>query len=275
MSKPSYFKPISVNASKHRKTKNISRFLGVDYTSQKFNVADGRAIDLLNYIYKDGVVQKRNGYEEIFKVKPTQYYVYDFDGVAGNTLKTNDINFNSLYSFLAEDNQVHLVAHIGKLLYEITDIEDERYMRIEPIKVMTSGQYPVCYEFLNYKSSAFVGGRKLWFLGGNKYMILRFTSQDNPILEPVENSEFASIPTTTISRTYVDAIVNGAMSYDKVNLLQRFRKNKFISGVGKVDDPKIITSNYEYELDSPLICKNENLDMANFSMVIYERGKTG
>ena len=62
------FRPVSFSP-KTKYTKQIKKFLGVDYSTQKFLVGDGRAIDLLNYLYKDGVIQKRNGVEELFKVE--------------------------------------------------------------------------------------------------------------------------------------------------------------------------------------------------------------
>ena len=67
-------------APRTRYTKQIKKFLGVDYSSQKFLVGDGRAIDLLNYIYKDGVIQKRHGFEELFQITSFDYAPKDFDG---------------------------------------------------------------------------------------------------------------------------------------------------------------------------------------------------
>ena len=276
MSKRSAFNPQTFSLK--RKTFQVNSFLGVDYSSQRFNVSSNRAIDLLNFIYKDGVIQKRNGYEEIFKILPTNYLRYNFDKSQESSASTNTTSVHNIWSFVAEDNQTHIVAHIGKLLYEIKNI-DEYNMSIVPIKAVdidtqvNGVAYPLCYEFEDTKTQGFVGANKFWFLGGNRYMVLRFIA-NKTILIPVEESEFASIPTTTISITYENAKSSQRQSYDKVNLLQKFRKNKFISGVGKNEELLSNDKYYTYTLDSPLITENEDLDMQNFSMIINERGKT-
>lgn len=242
-----------------RSNLTIQGFKGVDYSTQKFLVAEERAIDILNYIYKDGIVQKRNGIETIFQVNGTQYIAEDDEL---ENIKINETNFNGLWKFKAEDDKEHYIAHIGKLLYEIKNIENHNQIAIEPICNNYKDVYPVCYEFLNYRSSAFVGSHKLWFLGGNNYMCLRFFKDENNEntiqLFPVENSEFASIPTTTIAITYEDSLASGhRASLDKTNMLSMWRKNKLLSGTGKLDT--VLTSEYyEYVLDSPLITKNES-----------------
>lgn len=266
-----------------RKNLLISAFAGVDYSTQKFLVANNRAIDLLNYVYKDGVIQKRNGIEEIYRIKPYSYLAKKPNEIDSNVVKTNGINFNGLWKFLAEDGIEHIVAHIGKLLYEIKNIGNEK-IDISPIlyeNKMIRGDdglyYNQCYEFLDYKSSAFVGGNKLWFLGGNNYMCLRFVKNEFGSsvtkLFPVEDSDQALIPTTTISITYKNSIAGGhRASHDNTNLLSQWRKNKLISGTTKSEDEKAKTSYYDYTLDSPLICKNPSRDMADFQLLIEERG---
>lgn len=266
-----------------RKNLQISAFAGVDYSTQKFLVANNRAIDLLNYIYKDGIIQKRNGIEEIYHVKPYSYITKNFNGEDSDEVKTNGTNFNGIWQFIAEDKKIHIVAHVGKLLYEITNINNSN-IEISPIIYGTQKvrgndglYYYQCYEFEDYKSSAFVGGNKLWFLGGNKYMCLRFLENE---LEKttiqffaVENSDFTPIPTTTISITYKNSIASGhRSSLDKTNLLTMWRKNKLISGTTKNEDEKTKTPYFDYTLDSPLICQNQKQDMANFSLTIEERG---
>ena len=266
-----------------RKTLSIESFGGVDYSTQRFLVSNNHAIDMMNYIYKDGVIQKRNGIEEVYKVLPYKYIAKAFDDYDDtNEVKTNEVNVNGIWKFKAEDEKVHVIAHIGKLLYEITNLDNEK-IEMSPIiyeKKLVQGNdslsYYRCYEFENYKSSAFVGGNRLWFLGGNKFMCLRFLkdSYDNTsvYLFPVENSEATPIPTTMISITYKNSIANKRASLDKVNLLTMWRKNKMISGTSKNEDEKTKTEYFEYMLDAPLVCKNKKKDMANFSLTIEERG---
>lgn len=265
--KRSSFRNYGLNQAQ-RQTLTIPKFKGVDLTSQKFLVEDGKAIDISNYIYKDGKVQKRNGIEQIYQVKPLKYVRKKFNGsYTPDLLWENETNINSIWTFIAEDKQQYTIAHIGKILYKITNIDNEN-IKIEPI-VSEYDLYnnPVCYEYENFKSQAFVGANKLWFFGGNQYMVIR-GREGRLTVEPVEENELVQIPTTTISITYDNAIVSGRKSYDNVNLLTRWRKNMLISGIGR-ENPK--TTNYEYELDSPLISNHER-DMNNFEMIIEEAG---
>lgn len=259
---------------KAKKTTTVTRFLGVDYSTQKFNIANGRAIDLSNFIYKDGVMQKRNGYEELYKVKPFEYVRKNYDGSLDTEVSTNGVCFHGLWRFLAEDNEYHIVAHIGKLLYEIKNL-DKWNMSIEPISNETtkisSRFYYACYEQLDARSFAVVGGNKLWFASGKKWLCIRFLASGFRTITVVENSTLAPIPTTTQSITYEDARNSGRASLDNVNLLQKFRKNKLISGIGKVEGKEEDTK-YVYNLDAPLIWENENEDMAQVKIVIKHRG---
>lgn len=265
-------------APKKRYTKSIKKFLGVDYSSQKFLVGDGRAIDLLNYIYKDGVIQKRHGFEELFQIKPFDYAPKDFDGNDVLEVHTNPINFNGIWRLRFEDGNFHTIAHIGKLLYEVVHLEDGK-PSFEPIvysqnKVEIEGQYYYqCYEYEDFKSFAFNGGDRLWFLGGNKYMLIRYLENYGLLVVPVEDSDFSPIPVTQISITYKNARAGQRANLDNVNLLNVLRKNRLISGIGKDEDEKTKSDFYDYTLDAPLICKNEARDMANFSIQIKERGK--
>lgn len=270
-------RPVSASP-RRRYSKQIKRFLGVDYSSQKFLVGDGRAIDLKNFIYKDGVLQKRNGVEELLHITPFTYAVKDFEDDSPNVIHTNTTNFNGIWRLKFEDGKYHIIAHIGKLLYEIKNLEEKK-ATAEPIlysqtQVYINGQYYCqCYEYEDYKSSAFNGGDRLWFLGGNKFMLIRYLNNYGFMIEPVEDSQYAPIPTTTMSITYKNARAGQMASLDNVNLMNVLRKNKLISGVGKNEDDKTKTDYYDYTLDSPLVCKNEARDMANFSIHIKERGK--
>lgn len=274
----STYQPQSIRNKSSRKSFNIDSFGGVDYSTQKFNVATHRAIDELNYVYKDGVVQKRNGLEEFFEVKPIKYYVVNFDDPKKDTTqdtKTNSTIIYDMWNFLAEDGKWHLIAHIGKLLCEIKNLGKSN-MTIEAISYNkeNSDTHPHCYEFLEQKTDGFVGGNKFWFLGGTKYMLLRFKSDGTYSFNPVEDLDnVVAIPTTTLSITYADAKASARASYDNVNLLSRLRKNKLMSGVGKLEGIST-TEEFKYTLDSPIITKSNNTtELENdFYLVIEKRG---
>ncbi len=280
--KKSAFRHYELNQAKRHQLE-VKSFLGVDYSTQKLLIADGHAIDLKNYVYKDGVMQKRRGVEQILLIKDFEYIPADFD-VSTRALideihsNENAKSINGMWKFEAEDGREHVVAHIGKLMYEIINIDNEL---VEAQPITTGGTATVdgethylAFEFEDYKSFAVVGGKKLWFLGGNKYMCLRFQpSQQQYFIDffALEDSSHTPIPTTTISITYKNSIVNRRMGLDNVNLLTKWRKNKLISGTTKSEDEKTKTTFFEYTLDAPLIVKDAK-DMADIEVTIEEQG---
>lgn len=280
MAKRSAFKHYSLNVEKRQQvaTKN---FLGVDYTTQKFLVANGRAIDLKNYVFRDGYVQNRHGIEELMSVRTFEYIPADFSTPTQALVQEihsneNEKQINRIWAFEAEDNNLHIVAHIGKLLYEVKNIDNDN-ISVTPITTGTAtvnGEtHYLAFEFENYKSYAFVGGKKLWFLGGNKYMCLRFLSNGTTSLFAVEDSPRTPIPTTTISITYRNSIISKRTSLDNVNLMTKWRFNKLITGTTKAEDGENQTIFYEYTLDAPLVTRSAK-DMNDVYVLLEERGET-
>lgn len=294
------FKSISRNSSSRYLTA-ITNFAGVDYSSQRFKVSSTHAIDLLNFIYKDGVIQKRNGYEELIEVAPTHYLVYGFNeepidyngqnlsanpisGTSDLDYKVNTRSFNGLWSIIGEDKKRHVIAHIGHLLYEITNI-DKPTRQITPLfstkqaVYYESEIYNYAYEFLDQKSMGFVGANRFYFLGGNKFMCLRFV-ENGYYFYPIENHSETYIPTTTMAITYKNSYVAGRESLDKVNLMTMWRKNELLSGTLKNEDDKTQTDFYDYTLDSPIITNIDENDnaiveeskMSSFKITLTERG---
>ena len=62
------FRGLSLKAFNEREELNINSFKGVDYSSSAFNVSDNRAIDILNLIFKDNVIQKRKGFKHVLSL---------------------------------------------------------------------------------------------------------------------------------------------------------------------------------------------------------------
>lgn len=294
------FKSLSRSSITKRLTA-ITNFAGVDYANQRFKVSSNHAIDLLNFYYKDGVIQKRNGFEEIFELVPTHYLVYGFNepqieyngqnissnpisGTSDLDYKVNTLMFNGLWTIKGEDGKTHVVAHIGKLLYEIKNI-NKPTIEITPListkqPVYYEGEiYNYAYEFLDQKSMGFVGANRFYFLGGNKFMCLRFV-ENGYIFYPVENHDETYIPTTTMTITYKNSYVAGRESLDKVNLMTMWRKNELLSGTLKNEDEKTQTDFYDYTLDAPIITNIDAEDraiveeskMSDFHITLTERG---
>ena len=248
---------------------------GLDKASLPFEGDPARALDELNYVYRDGKVQKRYGTLELLNVKPTLYSKVDFDGKATGEYATNSTEWNGIFRFKGEDGEYHLIAHIGKLLYELSETDGS--WEAKPITANSTTYYRdgetyvSCYEFESYKSTAFVGADSLYFLGGNQFMRLRYKTGDIRTFLPVEDGPDTFIPTTTISITYEGSLASGRQTYDQANLLCRFRKNLLTSGTGKSTDSTLVPEDFEYTLDSPVVCKDIATDMAAFSMTIKER----
>lgn len=284
---------ISLSQSK-RKTLIVNKFGGLDLSSQKFNVSSGRAIEGENFIAKHDILQVREGFEQLYCVSPFLFIERDF--VTGYKVEAkvteNPVNFNGIWQFEAEDGNKHIIAHIGYLLYEILNFgtKDMEFQVLSNDNDTDTGLYNgvsktarLLFKFKNQKSQAFVGDRKLWFLGGNKYMVIRFKPQEE-IIQPVEDSDLTFIPRTTIGITYTNAIVAHRAMLDYPNMLTMFRKNMLITGIGKDESVPIQTPYYEYLLDAPLLTKSNNLVNAEptdeakraFSkirLIIRERGE--
>lgn len=262
------FKSLSLS-SRRRYITGISNFSGLDYSTQRFKVDPNHSIDMNNFIYKDGVIQKRQGFEELYSIKPTLYI-----SLGTNEFKTNTTTFNGLWAITGEDKQMHVVAHIGRLLYEIKNIEDDEIeiaLIGNGIQALRDGNiYSYAYEFEDYKSSLFVGANRGYFLGGNKFMCLRFLENEIK-LYPIENHQETYIPTTTVSITYENSLIGNRSSLDHVNLLTQWRKNEMMSGTLKNEDSITQTDFFDYTLDSPLIYQQES-DMKDFLILIEERG---
>ena len=291
--KKSAFSHYNLDQTK-RKTLKVTNFAGVDFSTQKFLVANNHAIDIMNYVYKNGVVQKRNGFTKISQLEATRFWKIDYfiddqtgDNAPIETLN-DDMNYYGIWNFKAEDGKNHVIAHIGKLLYEIKNISDEDNVELTPISScnatlgLDSLNLPTeantknyCYEMPQEKINAFVGGHKLWILTGSKYMVLRYVVNDDSKtivkLYPVEDSDLALVPTTTGGITYENSIASGRYSLDKVNLLTKYRKNLLLSGTTKNETDLNSSEYYDYTLDSPMVYKEEK-DLANVRIVIKEKG---
>ncbi len=247
-----------------RKTYSITFNKGLDKASLPFEANPARALDALNYVYRDGKVQKRYGINQLAQTKSVNYRVIRFDGTTTNYYVTSsEFRLNGLWHFLAEDGAYHTIAHIGKLLFEVVDNGDE--VVLTPFKASTNTttyngvNYIHCYQFENYKSVAIIGNKSLYFFGGNKLMRLRFPSAGTYSFKPVEDDENTYIPTTTISITYRNAKASGRASLDQVNLMTQWRKNRLLSGVGTNDDDDNLSETgigYIYQLDAPIVGKS-------------------
>ena len=268
MSIKNNYKHYDLNQAK-RQTLNITTFGGVDFSSQKLQASSSRAIDLINFVYKDGVIQKREGYTERAQVPTIKYIPYP---VTSTAISQNESKaFNGIWRFLAEDGQYHIVAHCGKILCEIKDF-DKQIVNFEVLSSTglalgsDNKYYPTTYEHKDQKSMAFVGNNRLWFLGGEKYMVIGFRADGQLIYEPVEESQYTFIPTTTTTITYKNSKLSGRAAFDYANNMTMWRQNTCLSGTGKDEEDPRRTKYFEYTLDAPIKTKNTQSDVAALSL---------
>ncbi len=253
----SLFNPQTIN-SKKRYTTGVYAFKGVDFASQRFSVAQGRAIDLMNFIYKDGVAQVRKGYDTVFQFKAENYT----NAIDGSEHTNADLAIYGLWQFTDAYSNSHIIAHVGNLLYEIKGVGTEN-PKASQIKCSDG-----CFPLVNRKVDAFVGNYSLYILGGVKLLKLTYTSTGDYSIEAVDSSNDTFIPTTTISITEDNAQVGARQSYDGVNLMTQWRYNKCHTGLDTTSDKE-----FSYTLDSPIVCEHDDeREMADFMITVTKRG---
>lgn len=265
------FSPLSTKKLQKRRVFAIEAFRGVDYNPALLQVAKNHATDILNIIYKDRVNQKRKGWEQIAKVVAVTYYVENEDGTY--TQKTNSTNFNGFYYLIGKDGLKYYIAHIGYILFQVTNIGvghnflDVEFKPLTRKVVVNTSTYNVAQELLDIKTEAFVGEKRLYILGGNKYFVM---TADNGVftLDEVEDHEDTYIPVTTIGITYKDSPVSGMTALDDVNLMTQWRRNKLVSGTWFDDGITLRTTRYwDWELDTSVKCKKPT-DINNIKVKI-------
>lgn len=255
-----------------KKEMTVSQFRGLDRSTSRFSVANYRAIDELNYIYKDGVLQKREGYEEILNVRKESFYEYPFSGdestinASAPARENGSTRINGIWFFKDAFGVQHCVAHVGNLLYEFGYEEGKDIFTAQAILKKTIRKRKYAYFFNDYRSSAFIGNNSLWFLGGNRYM--RISGNSDTTLDVVPVDSVAYVPTTTVSITYLDSPVAKRDNLDSVNMLTPMRKNLLLSGtIARGSQNVRTTKYYEYTLDTSIKPEKEG-DITGISVEI-------
>lgn len=209
------------SSSRDRKVMEVSNFGGVDLSNPALLVSDSRATNMLNFIKKDNVNQKRKGWEQV--------------------LNLENQNINGVWTFIAEDNEEHTIAHINDSLYMIEGLgKDKTFAEI--ILSQMSGDYSL----LNQKTQAFVSGKRLYILGGIDYLMVRYSEIGVPEVVKVKDSKYTYVPLTTRGITHNSSTLSiKRSSYDDVNLMSTKRKNSLYTGVLESETQK----EYSFTLD--------------------------
>lgn len=223
----------------YKKTFNVASFLGADFQRSQLNVADYHAVDMKNIIWRDKVLQKRQGYIQLGSMP--------------------EGNVNGIYQFVAGDGNEHIIFHIGIHLYELTGVEkNSTYIDFNYTKLTTyDTENTDGTKIANHSSQGFVHKNKLYILDGNRFSVLYYGS-NGWVIEDVEESAY--IPTTTINIPYTDGSTAGSAPLDDVNLLTMWRKNTMISGT-YTGENKRTTDFWEYPLDTYITPLNSILNL--------------
>ncbi len=260
-----------------RNSLTIGGFVGLDLTSPALSASDYRAVSGIDYVRRDGAVHKRHGTASVLKVPATRYFEISPDGTEASVPSDNARGINAMWKFAAEDGSEHVVCHAGRLLYEVSGLGTGSES-MAPVSDHSSRQagtlseYPACYALVDGKTQAFVGGRKLWILGGNAYFVLRFVGGRASLL-PVGKSPLVPVPTTTVGIVCTNAAAGTRASFQSPNILTKWRRNSCLTGVGKKESEATATKHFEYVLDAPVL--GSRAEMASFSATLEERGKVG
>lgn len=258
----------------------VATFGGVDYATQRFNVSQNHALDQNNFIYRDGVVQKRLGYEQVakfdsFKIraKNENYKEYEIQPSVRGLWK---LKFKNSATGAYKD---FIFGFVGCCLGLISRKDGQ--WTFKPFDGYSNGAYNTI-KFDDLKQPCgFFGDNRFWFLGGNVYAVVSWAfpndgSVDEFLLEEVADSDFAYVPTTTSGITYRDAKAGTRLTLEPTNLLNRFRKNELLTGVGKAESgvsANNAAQGYEYVLDAPIKWKDEQIDMDRMTLTIKTTGR--
>lgn len=235
---------------------SLTGFRGIDFSPAQLNILNTHAIDAQNIVFREGVNQKRFGYEQIYKAEPYSYYVENGDGTY--TQKSNPVNINGVYKYVGEDNKYHILVHIGNLLFSATRMGkalsflELKFTCIERKVTESLVTYNLPVEIGNVKSQGFVQNKRLYLLTGKKFYVVKIRNNKLTIRE-VEDDDDTYIPKTTTGITYADSPVPNATPLDDVNLMHSFRKNGLVSGTYIDTGTNIRTTRFfDWQLDASI-----------------------
>lgn len=199
---------VQANQPRERKFYKLSGFKGVDYSSSPLEVNPRRATDINNLLLEDGVLHKRNGWEQKIKV--------------GNERINGIWSFSGFDIFASQEGRplvLFLIVQSGGTFYYIAKIK---------------GQYvskKICEGLEDKRSYCFYAKDKFFLFNGSKCYEFAFISEEQglTIVRVSDNNSNAYIPVTTIDILPRDsAQKTEAKVIDPPNMLLIDRKNQLI-----------------------------------------------
>lgn len=201
-------------------TKKFANLRGLDYTNAKLDIADNRSPDAENLIFKDGINQKRNGYNQILKIN------------SGG-------NFNGFWEFLDSKKKVHRIAHVGTKFYKV-NLTDNAYLNT--YKEISVNYMPSHFtdeidinswnDYLengikNRRSYGVVRGDRLYIFCGIMLVYGSWNGGTTWELRAVRDNEDTYVPVTTTNITHNNYLGESTRaSLEEVNMMSSYRINR-------------------------------------------------
>lgn len=228
--------------SRDLETLSVGALMGVDFSSSNLNITDNHASAIQNFLKKNNILQKRNGWEEILNI---------IDNTTSNDISVfgENAQINGLWSIKINNNNTYekyYIAHIGINFYELKNLETNRFEKITYEKIETTTTID---GITNEKSFGIVANDRLYVLCG-KYIVIKYDNLTKKFkISQVYNDEDTYIPTTTIGITAENSTSGiRRSSYDSPNMLTSYRYNTINTALGKNDDKSL--DEYKFILDT-------------------------
>lgn len=171
----------------------IDSFRGLDTSNSPYDVQKNRAVEMNNLISIDGVNHKRKGFLERVKL---------------------DGRINGIWRYNENGTEVYIV-HSGTRIYRVKLGENS----------LLSSAIEIYSGAVDSKSWGLVDADVLYILAGD-YLAYGYIEKTNKYeLVPIANSEYAYIPTTTVSIDPEGAVDKTRSDFEQANLLNSKRKN--------------------------------------------------
>lgn len=233
---------------KERKSLQLGDFRGVDFSSSPLRVATSRATDMKNFISEYGVNRKRNGWNELIRIKDSE----------GNDLKINGI-FNYQNGSVKKT-----IVHAGKKFFVLNyNADSKEYYTTDITNSSTYSDAAVISSYIkDQRSQCFISKARLYIIGCGDFLVYGTWDGTNYELRRVFNNEDTYIPTTTISidNDSVTDDTNRA-TLDDINLLTNKRINQLL-GVDETNKTFTVDSG-EIDANSTVAIRLETLDGTN------------
>lgn len=222
-------------ALKERLSVQLNDFKGVDFSSSPLRVQTNRATDMKNFINEYGVNRKRNGWNELIRIKNSS-------GI--------DLRINGIFNY-QNGQYKKTIVHAGNRFFTLDyDSVNQKYVTTD---ITNSSTYTdakvITANIKDQRSQCFISKGRLYIIGCGDFLVYGSWNDGSSYeLRRVYNNSDTYIPTTTISIDD-DSVTDDTSraTLDNINLLTNKRINQLLG---------VDATNKTYTLDSGEIDEN-------------------